>query len=134
MAIVVANHRELLNRILNDHGLSADTLELVPDVQRWCEANGIEENNPFRQAKCICRRSDDACRIVMLNVLSEDDIAGGKGHLDASGLAAHAAALDTDVKYLIHLMLHEVACHVLGTTEQLPRDRWAFERVPRYAI
>lgn len=133
MALRVADHRELLNRILLDHGLSADTLELVPDVQSWCEANKIEESNPFAQAKCLCR-SDGACHIVMLDVLTEDAINGGKGRMDALGLMHKVAGLDTDVKYLAHLMLHEVACYVLSTTDQLPRDKWAFDRLGRYAI
>jgi hypothetical protein len=132
MALAVADHRGLLNRILADHGLSADTLELVPDVQRWCPANETEESNPFAQAKCLCR-SDGACHIVMVDVLTEDAINGGKGRMDALGLMHEVAGLDTEVKYLTHLMLHEVACHVLGTTEQLPRDKWAFDRLNRYA-
>ena len=134
MALAVGNHRELLNRILADHELGPDTLELVPNVQAWCRTNKLDEKNPDRQAKCLCRRSDGACHIVMLDFLSDDAIAGGKADMEAYGFWAEVATLDSDIKYLVHLMLHEVACYVLGTTEQLPRDKWAFERVSRYAI
>ena len=51
----VAEHRAVLDRILRDSGLSADALELVPDVREWCRANGVEESYPFRQAKCVRR-------------------------------------------------------------------------------
>ena len=50
------------------------------------------------------------------------------------GFMSEVEMLDTDVKYLAHLMLHEVACYVLRSTEQAPRDSWAFGRVSRYAI
>ena len=131
---VVSNHRELLNRILDGHGLASDTLELVPNVGEWCQANGVDETSSFRQAKCLCRRSDGACHIVMADVLTEDAISSGKGAMEYRGFLSEVAALDTDMKYLIHLMLHEIACHVLGSTEQEPRDKWAFDRVPKYAI
>jgi len=51
-----------------------------------------------------------------------------------NGFMSVVEKLDTDIKYLAHLMLHEVACYILRTTEQEPRDTWAFERVARYAI
>lgn len=133
MAVAVANHREMLNRILHDHGLSPDNLELVPDVQAWCREHGIEEGNPNRQAKCFLKH-DGGCHIVMLDCLSDDLIAGGKGSMLLNGFVSEIEKLDTDVEYLAHLMLHEVACYVLRTTEQEPRDAWAFERVARYAI
>ena len=134
MAVVVSNHRELLNRILDDHGLASDTLEVVPNVREWCHAHGVDEASSFRQAKCLCRHSDGACHIVMADVLTDDAISSGKGAMEYRGLSAEVAALDTDMKYLVHLMLHEIARHVLGSTEQEPRDKWAFEHVSKYAI
>ena len=133
MAVAVAEQREMLNRILHDHGLGPDTLELVPDVKAWCQKRGIEERNPNRQAKCFLK-PDGSCHIVMLEHLTDDLIAGGKGGMLLNGFISELESLDTDVKYLAHLMLHEVACYVLRTTEQEPRDAWAFERVARYAI
>lgn len=133
MAVAVADHRELLDRILRDHGLRPEALELVPDVQAWCHENGVEERSPNRQAKCFLNH-DGRCHIVMLDRLSDDLIAGGKDGMFVNGFVSEVGMLDTDIKYLVHLMLHEVACYVLRTTEQEPRDTWAFERVARYAI
>lgn len=50
------------------------------------------------------------------------------------GFSCEVSALDSDEKYLVHLMLHEVACHVLQTIDQDLRDRWAFDRLPTYTI
>jgi len=134
MALTVADHRELLIRILDDYGLAPDTLELVPDVREWCHEHGIDENSPFRQAKCLCRYVDNACHIVMLEVLTDDAIASGKSAMESRGFMSEVATLDTDTKYLVHLLLHEVACHVLNSTDQERRDKWAFERVSKYSI
>ena len=133
MAIATADHREMLGKILRDYGLQPETLELVPDVQAWCRQHDVEETNPNRQAKCF-RKRDGAYHIVMLDHLADDLIASGKDGMLLNGFMSEVDGLDTDVKYLAHLMLHEVACYVLGTTEQEPRDTWAFERVGRYAI
>lgn len=130
----VAAHRPLLDRILADSGLPPETLELVPDIQTWCRGHGIAENHAFRQAKCLCRRSDRVCHIVMVDSLTDDMISAGKEAMSCRGFSREVSRLDSDEKYLIHLMLHEVACHVLQTTEQEPRDRWAFEKLSEYAI
>jgi|SRR4051812_5149093 hypothetical protein len=133
MAVTVADHREMLDRILQDHGLWPENLELVSDVQAWCHKRGLEERSPNRQAKCFLNH-DGTCQIVMLDRLTDDLIAGGKGGMFVNGFMSEVEDLDTDIKYLAHLMLHEVACYVLRTTKQEPRDTWAFERVARYAI
>lgn len=114
--------------------MSADVLELVPDVQAWCEAHGVPESNPNRQAKFLRRRSDGKPHIVMVDVLTDDMIANGKGLMEILGFTSEVASLDSDLKYLAHLTLHEVACHVLQTPEQAMRDEWAFKKVPQYAI
>jgi hypothetical protein len=59
----VAEHRAVLDRILSDSGLLTDALELVPDVREWCRANGVEENYPLRQAKCVRQISDRSCTL-----------------------------------------------------------------------
>ena len=130
----VAEHRAVLDRILRDSGLSADALELVPDVHEWCRANGVEESNPFRQGKCVRRISDQSWPVVMVDTLTDAMISSGKAAMVAHGFLCEVSTLDSDEKYLVHLMLHEVSCHVLQTIEQEPRDRWAFERLPTYAI
>src|SRR4051812_13820209 len=104
MAITVTDHREMLNRILQDHGLTAVNLELVRNVQAWCHQRGIEEQNPDRQAKCFLS-SNGSCHIVMLDVLTDDAIGGGKGGMLMHGFMTEVEKLDTDVKYLAHLLL-----------------------------
>ena len=129
----VAEHVPLLHQMLGDYGLPPTSLEIVPSVQAWCREHGIPERNPFRTAKCLCRSADGACHIVMAAEISDDQISGGKSGMERQGFAEEVRALGTDRAYLVHLMLHEIGCHVLRTTEQRPRDEWAFSEMVNYA-
>ena len=119
--------------MLQDFGLLPGSLEIVPDVQAWCHANGVEEKNPFRTAKCFCHWAEGACHIVLAETISDEQISGAKDGMECSGFVEEVHRLGTDRKYLVHLMLHEIACHVLKTAEQEPRDAWAFSEMERYA-
>lgn len=131
--IRVAPHRSRIDAILLDHGLDPGCLDLVPDVQAWCASRGVEESNPHRMAKCFCHWEEGTCYIVLSESLSQHQIKSGKAAMACYGLREEVRQLDTPEKFLIHLVLHEVAGHVLKTTEQKPRDVWAFEQLARYA-
>jgi hypothetical protein len=132
MAIRPADHRPLLDAILADYNLAPDALELVADVQAWSDRHCIEEPNPFCQAKCA-RGPDGAFHIAIVDLLTDQMINGGKGDMMGYGMMSKVETLDTDLKYLVHLLLHEIAGDVLRTGEQRTRDEWAFERVSKYA-
>lgn len=129
--ISVLNHRELLDRILEYYGLTPECLEVVPDVQVWCKEHNIEERNPWRAAKCCY--SATGCHIVMCEELHDHMISSAKSAMEMNGFEEELSALDSDEKYLIHLMLHEIGCFTLQTSEQKPRDRWAFQELHVHA-
>jgi hypothetical protein len=129
--IAVNEHRALLNRMLEHYGLSPECLEVVPDVQKWCENNGVEERNPWRAAKCFY--GPDGCHIVMCEELHDHMISSAKSAMELNGFERDLVALDSDEKYLVHLMLHEIACFTLQTSEQEARDRWAFQELSNHA-
>ncbi|HZO03169.1 MAG TPA: hypothetical protein VFB93_18385 [Burkholderiales bacterium] len=131
MAIRPDDHRPLLDRILSDYGLAPSALAIVPDVQEWSRGHREEEPEPFRQAKWI-RFADGTFHIAMADVLTDDMINGGKGAMDFRGMASSVETLDTDMKYLVHLLPHEIAGHVLRTGEQIPRSQWAFKQLSKY--
>lgn len=133
LMIRVAAHRALIDTILLDHGLQPECLDLVQDVQAWCTSHGVEEPNPHRMAKCFCHWDNGECHIVLSEALTQEMILSGKAAMECYGFHDEVQRLDTPGKFLVHLVLHEVAAHVLETTEQVPRDEWAFERVARYA-
>jgi hypothetical protein len=128
LAIRPSDHGLLLDKILSDYGLAPSSLEIVPDVQAWCQRHGMKEDHPFRQAKCA-RGPDGAFHIAIVDVLTDDMIEGGKDAMRFPGMASSVYTLDTDLKYLVHLLLHEIAGDVLGTGNRKPRRSGARHRV-----
>ncbi len=127
--INVREHKELLEFIFKKYDLPTSCYEIVPDVQKWCEANGIKEPNLFRAAKCLCRTKDGAFHIVFKEVQTDEMIASAKTTMELYGFVNEVAKLDTNLKYLEHLILHEISCKILGITEQEPRDKWSFKEM-----
>jgi hypothetical protein len=60
-------------------------------------------------------------------------ISSAKGAMLYRGFEDKLAALDSDRSYLVHLMLHEIACFTLQTSDQEPRDEWAFQEMKNHA-
>jgi hypothetical protein len=131
LALRPSDHRLLLDKILSDYGLAPSSLEIVPDVQAWSRAHGIEETSPFRQAKCT-RDADGAFHIAMADVITDGMVEDGKLGMEGHEMASSVAVLDTDLKYLVHLLLHEIAADALRTGEPVPRDEWAFAQLSKY--
>jgi hypothetical protein len=129
--IKVREHLQLLQRILARHQISVECFELVPDVQEWCKARGVEERNPFRAAKCFA--TELSCHIVMRDVQTDSMVRSAKNSMEFDGFGAEVERLETDKQYLSHLLLHEIACFKLRTTEQAARDRWAFAELAHAA-
>lgn len=123
--IRASEHREMLETMLARYGLPPTSLEIVPDVQAWSHANGVEERNPSRAAKCFYA-PDAPCHIVMRDEQTDSMIASAKAAMLTHGFVDELEALDSDLAYLKHLMLHEIACQTLQTSEQEARDEWAF--------
>ncbi len=123
--IRISSHRQLIEQLLQRHGLSPTDLEIVPDVATYSRANGIQDENPFRPAKCFWR-STGACHIVLREEMSNEMIESVKSALSFSGFNDELHRIATDEGFVRHTVLHEIACHVLRTADQETRDRWAF--------
>ena len=58
-------------------------------------------------------------------------IESAKSLMALNGLEEEVENLRDDTLYLLHLLLHEIACFKLQDTEQTSRDQWAFEEMVR---
>jgi len=125
----VRTHKDLVGKIFEKYDLPLDCYEIVTDIDKWCISQEIFDDNPYRQAKCLCRWGDGPSRIVFREEQTDDMISSSKAAMECNGFASEVEKLDSDVKYLEHLVLHEIACHILRTTEQNPRDEWAFKKM-----
>jgi hypothetical protein len=132
--IRVSDHRRAINRILAYYGLAPETLEVVPNVFDWCQANGIAEKNLGRMAKCLCDWEKSECRIVMSEAFSQRAFDSANFTMELRGFVDEVRKLNSPRRNLLHLLLHEIACHTLRTTEQAPRDSWAFAEMVKHDI
>lgn len=130
--IRASEHRELLVRMLDSYGLPASTLEIVEDVGEWVDAHGAPDRyKPFRTS--VCARIGNDWRIAVRDIQTDGMIASAKDAMYTEyGFFDAYERLDSDLKSLAHLMLREIGCIVLGTTEQAPRDRWAFAELSKH--
>ena len=129
--ITVYEHFPLIQSLLERYDIPLECLELTPDVQAWCNARGVAEENPFRAAKCFAH--PDSCHIVLREMQTEAMIGSAKASMELDGFEVEVARLNTDEIYLAHLVLHEIACFVLQSTEQKVRDEWAFLELAKNA-
>ena len=125
----VRTHKDLVDKIFEKYDLPVDCYEIVADIYKWCISQGIPKNNSDRSAKCLCRREDGAFHIVIREEQTDNMISSCKAAMECNGFASEVEKLDSDAKYLEHLVLHEIACHILRTEEQKPRDEWAFKEM-----
>ncbi len=130
--IVVRKHLPMLYAILGHYGIPRESLELSHDIQVWCCERNISESNPFRGAKCILL-TPEKCHIVLRHKQTETMVLSAKHFMVQHGFETEVEALNTDAKYLAHLILHEIACFILQTTDQQKRDEWAFKELSNHA-
>lgn len=121
----------MIDVVLARYRIPPEWCEVVDDVLDWCRQNGIDDDDPFRAAKCFYTPAK--CHIVLSAIQTDDLIAGGKSRMLCDGLGDEVARLDTDVRYLLHLVLHEVAAFTLQVSDQLARDRWAFDEMQHHS-
>lgn len=132
--IRVADHRPAIDRVLAHYGLSPETLELVPSVFDWAQANNVADDNVGRMAFCLCNWTERRCHIVMCDTLDQSAFDTANLVMRYRGFGQEVERLNSDKLCLLHLLLHEIACHELQTTDQEPRDRWAFEEMAKHDI
>jgi hypothetical protein len=132
--IHVADHRSALDRVLTYYGLTPEILEVVPSVCDWCLTRGIPEENVNRMAKCFCNWQAGECRIVIRESFSQREFDNVNFAMEFRGFFDDVRKLSSMKLNLLHLLLHEIACHTLKTMEQNPRDTWAFAEMGKHDI
>jgi hypothetical protein len=130
--IHAADERTWIDRVLKHYGLSPDSLTVVPSVFDWCLEHGYVEDNVGRMAKCLCDWDKGECLIVMRESFTQSAFDSANFTMQYRGFVDEVDALKTPKLNLLHLLLHEVACHTLRTTEQELRDKWAFAEMSKH--
>lgn len=132
--IRVVEERAWIDCVLQHYGLPPQTLVVVPSVFDWCLEHGYAEDDVGRMAKCFCNWDAGDCLIVMRESFSQAAFDSVNFTMQCRGFVDEVDVLTTPKLNLLHLLLHEIACHTLRTTEQEPRDTWAFAEMAKHDI
>ncbi|HEX9217303.1 MAG TPA: hypothetical protein VF864_10040 [Gemmatimonadales bacterium] len=126
--IDVEQHRDHLERLLADLEGGNWVLWIVTSVEDWAASINRPQRRILIPAMAV--RASDGRQIVVVRRLLSDNIQ--KDVLD--GFLARGQGDQPELKdprrFLEHLVLHEVAHHVLDTQDEEPCDAWAFSRMP----
>jgi len=127
MTIDVEQYRGHLENLVANLGEGEWTLWTVDSVECWAESVNLPQRGVFIPAMAV--RASDGRRILVIRRLLTDDIRnavlGGfliRGHGDQN-------ALEGPLPFLEHLVLHEVAHHVLDTKDEDACDAWALKKM-----
>ncbi|SRR6266550_1622388 len=128
MTIDVEQHREHIERLLANLGEGEWTLLTVDAVEDWAASVKLPQRDVFIPAMAV--RASDGRRFVVIRRLLTDDIQGSVlGRFLIRGYGDQPELKDP-LRFLDHLVLHEVAHHVLDTDKEEPCDSWAFSKMP----
>ncbi|TMQ51669.1 MAG: hypothetical protein E6K73_05230 [Candidatus Eisenbacteria bacterium] len=126
--IDVEQHRDHLEGLLADLEGGKWVLWIVDSVEDWAASINHPQRRILIPAMAV--RASDGRQIVVVRRLLSDNIQ--KDVLD--GFLARGQGDKPELKdprrFLEHLVLHEVAHHVLDTKDEEPCDAWAFSRMP----
>lgn len=138
MSIAIADteqYREALKAVLKAHASAPVELMIVDDVADWAKGRiGNARGNPV--AMSVVAKPSGAWGIVMRREMSAERIRGVLDRMVFGGYLDAAEVLDEPLKFLEHLVLHELA-HLQngwGQDREDDCDEWAFERTGRAAI
>lgn len=126
-------HIDALKKVTTPFDFSLEDIQVVDSIPRWCEENGLEEDNPMRTAKVVRNRSTGKYLILLAAQVTSAMVNHVKTQMAREGLEVAADRLYDADAFLTHRILHELyhAIHdMLG--KQLTAtecDRWAFQQM-----
>jgi hypothetical protein len=119
-----------LQRLADSFGVPVD-VRAVPSIQHWCEAEGLEEHNPFLCGKALWNGETQRHVVLLADPITPDMQSSViTGMQLRGGVRAEDLSLLADARiFLKHLLLHEMG-HVLDhDREEVACDLWAFEQL-----
>jgi hypothetical protein len=132
----VSDYRPAIDRVLKHYGLTPEALELVSSVKDWREENEMIDETDMSSSRAAIFinkwEKTGAFHIVMRETLSREKLGEINYVMQWRGFGDEVKMLSSESLCLLHLVLHEIAGHVLNTCEQAPRDTWAFKEMEKH--
>lgn len=128
--IRVKDYQDLVFDLLKRHGLGPETLKPVPSVYDWAKKERVPESKLCRVSRAVRRRHNGKPLIVVCEEITKCQISSVLDRMKHPriGLYSKAVQLDTNEKFLTHLILHEIA-HLTQCLKEDEADEWAFAQM-----
>jgi len=134
LVIDVRAYRVSIDRVLAHYDLPPRSVELVPSVLEWRRKRGLSEQDPESMSHCFYDENAGACRIVIRDFVTERELDNASFAMEFRGFLDDVRRLTSTELKLLHLLLREIACHTLRTTEQRAREAWAFAELGKHDL
>jgi hypothetical protein len=132
MTIKTSLYKAKLEKIINYYVVSFEVLDIVPDIMKWSEEHRIEEDNPWRAGKCVRNLETGKYRILLAEEISYEMRRSIIGAMEIRGFSDSADVLNDEEKFLVHLLLHEIAHALHNDWTEDDCDKWAFTELERH--
>jgi len=129
--IFAEGERSAVEALLGRYGLTAESLEIVPDVQERSIELGVEEKSPDCVAKALAR-ADGRPLILIRSEISASNRRRVRDRLLLGQVPQQCIdALRSRSRFLEHTVLHELGHAVRGFTQAQEDecDEWAFREM-----
>ena len=104
-------------------------VEIVPNIQDWCQAHGVPEDNPFRAGKIVQNDQSGQYVILVPETITTDMVSSVITAMECRGFATDVDLLSGGRAFLQHLVLHEIAHGLDHARSEEACDQWAFEQL-----
>ncbi len=134
MTIKTNDHLAKLVEVAQQYEFPLESIEVVSSIIGWCKEQGIEEHNPFRTGKCLRNRETGNYKILLAEEITGEMQNSVISAMEVWGYDSEIEVLYNDRKFLLHLLLHEVAHAKNDQWSENECDSWAFAELENIAI
>ena len=117
-----------IRAVVERSGLVSD-IELVPNIQEWCEKHGVPEDSPSRTGKMVRNNQTGRYVILLPERITSDMVFSVVAAMEWRGFGSDVGQLSDPLAFVRHLVLHEIAHGLDHTRTEAACDEWAFQQL-----
>lgn len=127
--IATRNYLAEVHALVERFALPLESVEVVANIQAWCQARGIPEDSPSRIGKIVRNAQTGRYVILLAERITQDNVASIVSAMELRGFGAEVGALADGAAFVHHLALHEIAHGLDASRSEAACDRWAFDQL-----
>ena len=122
-------HYSQLSKIADLYGLPLE-IQIVSDIQEWCSIRGIEENNPFLAGKCLLDNTTGKYLVLLREEITPEIKESAINAMQLREI--DTKPINDTKKFVIHLLLHEIAHAANSEWSESECDLWALDQINKH--